>query len=710
MSGFDYQKSTEGIVVVTMDQSGLVNKMDAEYVRAMAETVARLESEEGLTGVILTSAKDTFFAGGDLQDILAFQPGDESAMLHRIESIKGDLRRLERLGVPVVAAINGAALGGGLEICLACHRRIAVADKSVVLGLPEVTLGLLPGGGVVRLVRLLGLQAALPYLLEGTKLSPEQAVQAGLIDEIVTNREELIGAARRWLMSVQNDASAAQQPWDTPAADIPGGDDKAPANAQLIATMPAIISRKTRGLLPAPEQILACAVEALKVDVDTALRVESRRFLYLMGTPQAKNLVTAYLQSQQIRKNRTTGRVTAPVRKVGILGAGTMGQGIAYVTASAGIEVVLKDLDLEAAQRGKQRVQALLDRRVSDGKLAESRRNEVLGFIQSGQEEDLAGCDLIIEAVFEELSLKQRMSRELEKHLHADGFWASNTSSLPIGQLAEASEQPDRFIGLHFFSPVDRMPLVEIIRGPKTSDETLARALDFVRVIGKTAIVVNDSLGFYTSRVFGTTLDEGVRLLHEGVHPVRIDALGQAAGMPVGPLALSDEVSQVLNLRVHRTWESMGRLDAFGEQAVWREVLATMVDEYGRGGRRHGGGFYQYPEGESKFIWPTVLERYYRPDYELPDQDIRDRLLFRPVLEALRCLEEGVVDSVVDANVGSLLGIGAPAWTGGYIQFVNTFGLAQFIERCNVLTERYGERFSVPARVGEKLRAGQLFL
>jgi len=714
MSGFRYEKDSDGIVLVTMDLAGAVNTMGPEYRTAMAQTVARLEAENDLTGVVFASAKNSFFAGGDLQEILAVEAGAEAPLFERVESIKADLRRLERLPVPVVAAINGAALGGGYEICLACQYRVAWRDRRVQLGLPEVTLGLLPGGGgVVRLVTLLGLEQALPILLEGKSFGAEAALAAGLVDELVDDQTQLIAAAKRWLLAHRGDADAASQSWDRKGFRIPGGDFSNPAVAQLVAVAPARLIAQTRGLLPAPERILACAVEALRVDFDTALRAESRAFISLLTTPQAKNLITGFFQRNDVNSgaSRPAGIETRPVKKVGVLGAGMMGQGIAYVAAKAGVEVVLKDISREAAERGKAYAQKQLDKDVARGRIDGASRDATLARITATADAELlAGCDLIIEAVFEDLALKRDLTQACEKYLDADGVWASNTSSLPIGMLAAASARPDHFIGMHFFSPVDRMPLVEIICGESTSEQTLARAYDFARQLRKTPIVVNDALGFFTSRTFGTYLDEGVRLLHEGQHPLRIEAAGRAVGMPVGPLALSDEVSQQLNRKIHDTWRELGVLDSFGEQVVWREVLATMIDEHGRGGRHHGGGFYQYEADGGKVIWPGLYELYYRPERAVPDADLRDRLLFRPVLESLKCLQDKVLRCVADGNVGSLLGIGAPAWTGGYLQFVNTYGVARFNARCGELAARYGERFEAPPIALEKAERGELFV
>ena len=701
MSVFHYDKDSAGIVTVTMDMTGPVNAMNQEYQVAMSETVARLEAESDLRGVVFASAKKVFFAGGDLNDLVAVEPGQEEAFFAGLQETKSVLRRIEKLPVPVAAAINGAALGGGFEIALCCNYRVAWNDRSVQLGLPEVTLGLLPGGGgVVRLTRLLGLAAALPYLTEGTRVTPDKALAAGMIHATVDSIDELVPNAKAWILAQEDVQAAATQPWDTKGYKVPGGGISSPGVAQLVMVAPAMLFSKTRGLLPAPAQILDCAVEALRLDLDTALTVESRGLAKLVVTPQAKNMISTFF----FGLNKINGGASRPkgvekrlTQKVGVLGAGMMGQGIAYSSAMAGIEVILKDISLEAADKGKAYTHNLLAKRVAKGRMTEEAMQTVLDRITpTASNDDLQGCDLIIEAVFENIKLKHQITAELEGYLAPGGVWGSNTSTLPITQLAEGSQTPENFIGIHFFSPVDKMPLVEIICGDKTSDEALAKAFDYTLQIKKTPIVVNDSLGFFTSRTFGTYLDEGVRLLDEGLHPVKIDALGKAVGMPVGPLSVYDEVSMELSRKAQDTWAEMGVVDKWGDGSIARKVVGVMIDEYGRGGRYHGGGFYEYHADGTKEIWPTLKELFYKPDFAISDTDVKDRLLFRQVIEALKCLETGVLRSEEDGNIGSIMGIGAPAWTGGLLQFVKTYGYDQFVARCEELAEAYGERFNPP--------------
>ncbi|QFU75274.1 3-hydroxyacyl-CoA dehydrogenase [Halioglobus maricola] len=713
MSTFNYEKDADGIVTVTMDMTGPVNAMNDEYREAMNATVDKLEAENGLSGVVFASAKKTFFAGGDLNDLVQAKKGDEAEFMEVLEVTKDRLRRLEKLPVPVVAAINGAALGGGFEICLSTNYRIAYNHKSVQLGLPEVGLGLLPGGGgVVRMVNLLGLQAALPYLLEGKKVAPEQALEAGMINETVASIDELVPRAKAWILENKENEEVAVQPWDRKGFRIPGGNASSPKLAQMLSAAPAMLSKTTRGLLPAPEQILDCAVAAARVDFDTALRVESRGLAYLATTPQAKNMITAFFfQMNKINggASRPKDIPPQPTQKVGILGAGMMGQGIAYVSAMAGIEVVLKDISIEGAEKGKAYTEALLDKRIARGRMTEEKKAAVLGLIKpTADDADLQGCDLIIEAVFENIELKNKITASTEKYLAEGGVWGSNTSTLPITELAKASEKPDNFIGIHFFSPVDKMPLVEIICGEKTSDLALAKAFDYTRQIKKTPIVVNDSLGFFTSRTFGTYLSEGMELLNDGVYPVRIDNLGKAVGMPVGPLTIQDEVSLELGRKAAETHKEMGVYGFFGDMTTQETMIDFMITQNGRGGRYHGGGFYEYTD-EGKTIWPGVVDKFYDESYEIADDEIKDRLLFRQVIESLKCLETNVLRTVADGNIGSIMGIGAPVWTGGFLQFVNTYGLENFQQRCAELAEQYGERFTCPAIVAEKIASGETF-
>lgn len=714
MSAFIYSKDADGIVTVTMDMPGPINAMNQLYRDTMAATVQRLEKESGLTGVVFASAKNTFFAGGDLNELLEFKAGDEAGFQSGVELMKNDLRRLERLSVPVVAAINGAALGGGFEIALACNYRVLLNQPNAVVGLPEVNLGLLPGaGGIVRLVNSLGLVKALPLLLEGKRVKPLEALELGLVNELVEQADALVPAAKGWIRAQHADELRGVQPWDRKGHKVPGGTALQPHVAEIVAGVLATIAKKHRGLLPAPERILAVAVEATLLDFDAALVVETRGLTCLAASVEAKNIInTTFFQMNELNggASRPKGFEKSKVRKLGVLGAGMMGNGIAQVAANVGIEVVLLDVSLESAVRGKTNVEKLLSKQVSQGRLSESKQTEILALITpTADYSDLQGADFIVEAVFESVELKAQVTQQAEVQLSQQGVFGTNTSTLPITLLAKASKRPENFIGVHFFSPVEKMPLVEIICGEQTSDAALAKAFDFARQIGKTVIVVNDSLGFFTSRVFASYPDEGCRLLLEGVDPVVIDNLGKQIGMPVGPLTVLDEVSLELMRKVNGTQKAMGVFATVFDNSHSDKVGNILVDGHERAGRHYGGGFYDYTEKGEKTIWPGLYELFYKAEVHIPAADIKDRMLFRQVIEALKCLQEGVLRSVADGNVGSILGIGAPLWTGGFLQFVNGYGLDRFIARARELQQAYGDRFAPPALLLSKAEAGETF-
>ena len=708
-----YETGADGIVLLTLDMPGQsANTMNAAYRAAMDETLERLEAErEQIAGVILTSAKKTFFAGGDLNELVAVTRADAEPFFAMVQRLKQQLRRLETLGKPVVAAINGSALGGGWEICLACHHRIALDEPGMQLGLPEVSLGLLPGGGgIVRTVRLVGIEKALPFLLEGKKLRPREALKAGLLHELVGSREELLAQARAWVLANPQ----AVQPWDAKGYKLPGGTPSHPGVAQMLAIAPSMLLDKTKGCFPAPEKILCAAVEGAQVDFATAERIETRYFTELATGQVAKNMIgTFWFQLNEINAGRS--RPSVPERRrvarVGVLGAGMMGAGIAYVSAAAGIEVVLKDVSVEAAEKGKAYSAALLDKKLSRGHPTAPEREAFLARIRAtDREADFAGCDLIIEAVFENRELKGRVTAAAEAAALPDAVIASNTSTLPITGLARAVRQPQRFVGLHFFSPVDKMPLVEIIRGAQTSDETLARAFDFVQQIRKTPIVVNDSRGFFTSRVFGTYTNEGIAMLGEGVSAAMIENQARQAGMPVGPLAVSDEVS--LSLMAHIRAQTQADLAEEGKPAPLHPAFAVieqMLETHQRAGKAAGGGFYDYPAGGRKQLWPGLKAAFAEATEQPQAQEIRDRLLFIQAIETVRCLEEGVLTSVADANIGSVFGIGFAAWSGGALQFINQYGVARFVARARELAERHGERFAPPSLLLDKAATGGQF-
>ncbi len=713
MSAIKYEKNADNIVILTLDSSGQsANTMNAEFRDALDEVSQKLKAETDLKGIIFRSAKKTFFAGGDLDELIQVQPEHATEFFKMIEKLKGDLRTIETLGVPVVAALNGTALGGGWEIALGCHYRIAINDPKTKFGLPEVTLGLLPGGGgIVRMVRLLGLQNAFPFLMEGKQFGVDKAKSLGLVHDTAENEQELLDKAIAWVKANPPSTKAAQQPFDVKGYKIPGGDPKTPAVAQVLAIAPAMLRDKTKGCYPAPEAIMAAAVEGAQVDVDTALRIESRYFTQLTVGQISKNMIGTFwhgLNAIKSGASRPADVAKWQATKVGVLGAGMMGAGIAYSTAIKGIPVVLKDVSVENAEKGKAYSQKLLDKRVSQGRMTAEKRDQVLALITATADAaDLQGCDLIIEAVFENQELKAKVTQEAEQYLAEDGIFASNTSTLPITGLATASKDAKNFIGLHFFSPVDKMHLVEIIKGKETSAETLAKAYDFVQQIAKTPIVVNDSRGFFTSRVFGTFIQEGMRLLAEGVHPARIEMAALKAGMPVGPLAIQDEVS--LTLTEHVASETRKALQAKGKdlpKTPVDEVIHTMIHELNRKGKAAGAGFYEYPEYGKKHLWDGLSR--WTKDHDVSEQDIIDRLLYVQALDTLRCYEENVLESVIDANVGSIFGIGFAPWTGGAIQFLNQNGIEKSLQRSEQLAAQYGERFNPPQLLKDKAQKKEI--
>lgn len=708
MSAIRYELGSDQILTLTIDMPGQsANTMNAAFREALTETTDKVKGDlDRIRGVIIASAKKTFFAGGDLKELHKVTREDAQSFEDLVNGLKADMRFLETAGKPVVAAINGTALGGGLEIALACHHRIALDDDSIQLGLPEVTLGLLPGGGgTQRLPRMIGLEAAFPFLMEGKKVNPKAALKAGIVDELADSVEDILTRARAFI-----DANPkCQQPWDEKGFKFPGGAPHHPAMAQKLAIAPAMLKQKTRGCYPAPERILSAAVEGAQVDFDNGSLIETRYFAELVIGQVAKNMTgTFWFQLNAIKAggSRPEGVDRETFRKVGVLGAGMMGAGIAYATATRGIEVVLKDVSVENAEKGKHYSEKLLAKKVSRGRITEAQKADTLGRINATDSpDDLEGCDLVIEAVFEDGELKARVTREAEPKLAANGIFASNTSTIPITQLAGASAKPENFIGLHFFSPVDKMQLVEIIVGEQTSDETLARAFDYVQQIGKIPVVVNDSRGFFTSRVFGTFVNEGISMLGEGIHPASIENAGLLAGMPVGPLAISDEVSLTLMQHIR----NQSRKDAEAAGGTWRphpaeSIIDAMVNEHGRKGKAAGAGFYDYPANGKKHLWPALEKLFVDTEKarSTPLRELKDRILFIQAIETVRCLEEGVLRTVADANIGSIFGIGYAPWTGGAIQFINQYGVRAFAQRAGELAERYGDRFAPPRLLLEK--------
>ncbi|MEU8229033.1 3-hydroxyacyl-CoA dehydrogenase NAD-binding domain-containing protein [Actinoplanes sp. NPDC048967] len=697
-----YDRDPGGVVTLTLDDPDQsANTMNRAYAASMTAAVDRLEAErDEITGVIVTSAKRTFFAGGDLPEMIKATPADAPALTALLTTIKADLRRLEQLGRPVVAAINGSALGGGLEMALACHHRIALDAPGSRIGFPEVTLGLLPGaGGVTRTVRMLGLADALTtILLTGRQLRPAAARAAGLVDDVVDTAEEMLARARAWIAAHPD----AAQPWDRPGYRIPGGGRE--LAAQLPA-YPANLRKQLKGRRPAPEAILAAAVEGTQVDLDTALTVETRHLVSLLTGQIAKNMIGAFffdLKAVNDGASRPAVEV-APVTRVAVLGAGMMGAGIAYACARAGLPVVLKDVTEEAARRGRAHAEKLLGREVGKGRLDAERAAAVLARITATVDvAALAGCDAVIEAVFEDPALKHAVFAEVEPVLAPDALLASNTSTLPITGLADGVRRPADFIGMHFFSPVDRMPLLEIVVGQQTGDAALARAFDLGRRIGKTPIVVNDGRGFFTSRVIGRFLDEAISMLAEGVPAPSIEQAALQAGYPTGPLALADEVSLTLIRRIRRQFEAAadGNFPVLPAHAV----VDRMLDEHDRPGRAAGRGFYDYDNGSRGKLWRGLARLTTAEGRAVPLIDLQERMMFAESLDALRCRDEGVLRSAIDGDIGSLLGIGFPAWTGGVLRYVQQYagGPAGFAARATELAKTYGDRFTPPPALTDR--------
>ncbi|MEV8363668.1 3-hydroxyacyl-CoA dehydrogenase NAD-binding domain-containing protein [Streptomyces niveus] len=713
-----WEQDETGVVTLVLDDPAQsANTMNQAFRTSVAAVAARAEAEkDSIRGIIVTSAKKTFFAGGDLKDMIKIGPGDAQQVFDAGLAVKRALRTIETLGKPVVAAINGAALGGGYEIALACHHRIALDAPGSKIGLPEVTLGLLPaGGGVTRTVRLLGISdALLKVLLQGTQYGPRRALDNGLVHEVAATTEEMIERARAFIDAHPESA----QPWDVKGYKIPGGTPSSPRFAANLPAFPANLMKQTGGApYPAPRNILAAAVEGSQVDFETAQIIEARYFTELVTGQTAKNMIQAFffdLQAVNSGASRPQGVEKRPVRKVAVLGAGMMGAGIAYSCARAGIDVVLKDVSAEAAAKGKAYSEKVLAKAVARGRTTEAGRDALLARITpTGDVADLAGCDAVIEAVFEDTALKHQVFQEIQDVVEPDALLCSNTSTLPITALADGVTRPADFIGLHFFSPVDKMPLVEIIKGEKTGDEALARAFDLVRQIKKTPIVVNDSRGFFTSRVIGRFINEGVAMVAEGVEPASVEQAAAQAGYPAKVLSLMDELTLTLPRKIRD--ETRRAVEEAG--GTWTPhpadaVIDRMVDEFGRPGRGGGAGFYDYADDGSRTgLWPGLREHFTKPDTDVPFTDLKERMLFSEALDSVRCLDENVLTTVADANIGSVMGIGFPPWTGGVLQYINGYegGLPGFVARARELAATYGERFEPPASLVAKAERGETY-
>ena len=720
MESFKIEVDGDGVALVTFDVPGRsMNTITRQVMAELAELVERIRTDAAIKGVVLTSGKDSgFCAGADLEELggpkgaAAGLSGDDAkkALFDAVYGLNQSLRALETCGKPVACALGGLALGGGFEMALACHYRVAADDPRITLGLPESKIGLMPGGGgAQRVTRLVGVMAAAPLLLEGKALRPKEALSQGLIHEVVAPGGE-VAAARAWLAAKADPV----QPWDKKEFKLPGGGPYHPAGAQLFIMGNAMLRKQTFGVYPAQLNIMKAVYEGLQVPMEAALRIESRYFVKTMLTPQARAMVrTLFGSMQALGKGsaRPAGAPRSDVKKVAVLGAGMMGAGVAYVQAMTGIETVLIDTSQEAADKGKAHAQGLMNKRVGRGQMTPEKRDANLGLINATTDyAAIAGSDLVIEAVFENREVKAEVTRKAEAQLEPGAVFGSNTSTLPITGLAEASVRPADFIGIHFFSPVDKMMLVEIIRGEKTSDEAVAKAIDYVLKIKKTPIVVNDGRGFYTSRCFMTFVQEGVEILMDGFAPAMIDNVGRMTGMPRGPLEMADDVALDLAHKIlEQTAQDLGPAYKPGRMDA---LLKRLVVDLGRYGRKNGKGFYDYPEKGPKRLWEGL-------DDEAPVttprstpalvETLKTRLLYRQAVEAARCFEEGVVTDPRDADVGAILGWGFAPWTGGPLSLIDTVGAAPFVQTCDALAAACGPRFSPPQSLRDMAARGESF-
>ena len=706
-----YTVDSDGIATLMIDLPGKsMNVLCDELNSELSECIDRVANDENVSGAILASGKGAFVAGADLTELVtAYDRGVSAEQGYAwSRDLSMVLRKLETCTKPFAVAINGLALGGGFELCLACHYRVMTDNPKAALGLPEVSIGLMPGaGGTQRLPRLIGIEKALPVILQGKKLNPEKALALGVVQEIAPV-DELLERAKAWLMGTPQ----AVAPWDVKGFRVPGGAGaNTPKNAQNFMVGTSLLAANTQHNYPAPIAAISAVYEGCITPIDTGLDIESQYFGQLVSDVVARNMMRSLFINKGAADKlarRPEGITKSRVTKLGILGAGMMGAGIAYVSARAGMQVVLLDTDIEGAQRGKAYSEGLLSKAVKRGYSTPEKAQALLDRIHPGTDyANLQDCELVIEAVFENREIKADVTAKTEAVIPASAIFASNTSTLPITGLAEASKRPESFIGLHFFSPVDKMPLVELIVGEKSSDEAIARGLDYIQQIRKTPIVVNDSPGFYTSRVFSTSTNEGMTMLAEGINPALIENAAKMAGLPVGPLAVIDEVTLDLGYKITtQTAKDLG--DDFIFPSGY-PVMRKFVEDLDRKGKRFGKGFYDYPEGEKKHLWPGLAELYPLKDEQPPTQEIIDRLLYRQALETARCYEEGVLEHVADADIGSIFGWGFPPWTGGTLSFIDTVGIEHFVAECDRMSDAYGPRFAVSDWLRERAGRGELF-
>jgi 3-hydroxyacyl-CoA dehydrogenase/enoyl-CoA hydratase/3-hydroxybutyryl-CoA epimerase len=706
-----YAVDADGIATLTIDYPGkTMNVIDHAFMDSLAGCIDKIASDAKVKGAIITSGKDSFVAGADLLgmeaniDKMAGLPMAE--LVEQCGSLSRLMRRLETCGKPVVAAINGLALGGGYEICLASHYRIASDAPGVAVGLPEAQVGLLPGaGGTQRLPRMLGIMAAMPYLMEGKQASAAQALKAGLVNEVVP-ASELLAAAKAWLL----DQPTAVQPWDVKGFKIPGGGPLDPRVAPAFVVGNTMVQAKTFHNMPAPLAIQSCLYEGCLLPIDKALRVESKYMAVLSSGPVARGMIrTLFVNKGKAEKgmHRPAGIPVFKCKKLGMIGAGMMGAGIALVAAQRGIQVVLIDRDAAAAAKGKGHAEKVLNRLVEKGQQTREKADAILARITPATDyELLRDADMVVEAVFEDRAIKAEVTKKLDAVLPDSCVLATNTSALPITLLAQAARRPERYIGLHFFSPADRMPLVEVIRGKQTSDATLAQALDFIAQLKKTPIVVNDSPGFFTSRFIGSFVDDCLGMVAEGISPALIENCAKHAGMPVGPLAITDELS--IDLSKHAGDSQAKEFPETYKKGRSVPVINQLFD-LGRLGRKVGKGFYDYDETGKKKIWAGLSELYPQRAEQPNPHDLKQRILYVQAVEGARAMEDGVLLAPADGDVGAILGVGFPAYTGGPFCFIDGIGLHAFVAEADRLADLFGEHLRPPQLLRDMAAQGQTF-
>lgn len=705
-----YAVDADGIATLTLDYPGkTMNVIDGDFMASLDSCLRRIQEDDKVIGAIVTSGKDTFVAGADLlsmeanMDRMADLSTEE--LLAAVGSLSQLLRRMETVGKPLVAAINGMALGGGYEICMACHHRIAADLPQVMVGLPESQVGLLPGaGGTQRLPRMIGIQAAMPYLMEGKQVPAAKAKEAGLVNDVVP-AAQLLDAARAWLKG----SPRSVQPWDEKGFRIPGGGPLDPRVAPAFVVGTTMLLGKTYHNMPAPLAIQSCLYEGCQLPIDKALRIESKYLAQITRDPVSRGMIrTLFVNKTKAEKgmHRPAGLAPFKCQKLGMVGAGMMGAGIALVAAQRGITVVLIDREQAAADKGKTYAEKALAKQVERGRSTRDKADAILArIIPSTDYALLRDADMVVEAVFEDRAVKAEVTRQLDAVLPPTCVLATNTSALPITLLAEASARPDRFIGLHFFSPADKMPLVEVIRGQATSDATLAQALDFVAQLKKTPIVVNDNRGFFTSRFIGAFVDDCLGMVAEGIAPALIENCAKHAGMPVGPLAISDELS--IDLAKH-AGESQAKEFADSYQPGRSVPVINQLFDLGRLGRKVGKGFYDYDEG-GKRLWPGLAQLYPLRAQQPSAHDLKQRILYVQAVEGARAMEEGVLLAPADGDLGAILGVGFPAYTGGPFSFIDGMGVAAFVAEADRLADLFGEHLRPPQLLREMAAKGETF-